>query len=98
MKVINVLVACGSGAVTSTIVETRLKEIASSHNLEISTKRCAASALAASIEGIDVVVTSYLYRGEPLGVPILSGTALVTGVNEAKFENEFVQTLENFSK
>ena len=70
----HILVACGTGGVTSTAVATRIKEGLAERGLNITTKQCRIQDVAVNIEGMDVVVTTSRLS-ETFEVPMFNGIA-----------------------
>ncbi|MFZ7119537.1 MAG: hypothetical protein ACOWWH_01120 [Eubacteriaceae bacterium] len=91
---VKLLIACGSGIVTSTILEQRLIEIADDENLDISIRKIGMTALDNWINEVDLVVTTSRYNGDHTNVKIMSGTSVITGIGEEKFVQEFIQTVK----
>ena len=90
---INVLVACGSGVATSTVVEARLNEIVSDNNLDVKLKKTSMSELEGMLSDADLVVVTSTFSKDNSKVPIISGTALLTGIGEDEFIEKFIQEM-----
>lgn len=95
---VKLLIACGSGIVTSTILEQRLIEIANEENLDISIRKIGMTALDNWINEVDLVVTTSRYNGDQTNVKIMSGTSVITGIGEEKFVQEFIQTVKELQE
>ncbi|NLM18636.1 MAG: PTS sugar transporter subunit IIB [Clostridiaceae bacterium] len=93
----HILVACGTGGVTSTAVATRIKEGLAERGLNITTKQCRIQDVAVNIEGMDVVVTTSRLS-ETFEVPMFNGIAFLTGVGVEKSLDEIELALLNSKK
>ena len=95
---VNVVVACGSGIATSTVVEQRLKDIAEDYNLDINLKKTSMSGLEGILSDADLVVVTSRYSNDDVKVKILSGTSLLTGIGEDTFIDKFVEAVKEVIK
>ena len=95
---VNVVVACGSGIATSTVVEQRLKDIAEDYNLDINLKKTSMSGLEGMLADADLVVVTSRYSNDDVKVKILSGTSLLTGIGEDIFIDKFVEAVKKKKK
>lgn len=82
-KKIKALVACGSGIVTSTIVQEEIKKIASENNLDVDVSKATISEVENLQNDYDVIFTTSNYR-KPLDNPHLNVFGLVSGINKDK--------------
>lgn len=91
-------VACGGGVVTTTIVTDQLKELLRKERIE-HTATPAKITQIASIQDADLIVvtgkTSVLNANN---IPIMIGIALVTGVGEEKFLQDFLQKVKEIEE
>jgi len=91
---VRLLLACGSGIVTSTILEQKLKEVAEQEKLDITIRKVGITALENWIGDSDLVITTCKYNGEERDVKIMSGAAVISGIGEEKFVEDFIQIVK----
>lgn len=95
---VNIIVACGSGIATSTVVEQRLKEIAEENNLDVKLTKTPMSGLDGMLADADLVVVTSRFQSDNKDVEILSGTSLLTGIGDDIFIEKFVDTVKKLQK
>ncbi|EEI86071.1 PTS system, Lactose/Cellobiose specific IIB subunit [Anaerococcus lactolyticus ATCC 51172] len=95
-KKIKVLVACGSGIVTSTIVQEEIKRIAIENNIDIDIKKSTISEVESKQNEFDVIFTTSNYRNK-LETPHLSVFGLVSGINKDKNIEDIIKILKQLS-
>ncbi|MCR4432212.1 MAG: hypothetical protein NUV45_14505 [Tepidanaerobacteraceae bacterium] len=91
---VRLLIVCGSGIVTSTILEQRIREIAESEDLNITIRKIGISALNNWIGEADLVITTSRYIEDVPNVRIISGAPVISGIGEEKFVAEFVKVVK----
>lgn len=91
---VRLLIVCGSGIVTSTILEQRIREIAESEDLDITIRKIGISALNNWIGEADLVITTSRYIEDVPNVRIISGAPVISGIGEEKFVAEFVKAVK----
>ena len=88
-----ILVACGSGAATSTFVVTRLTKALEERGIEVITKQCNIANIGNSLNDIDLLVaTSKL--NDDFGVPTFNGVPFLTGVGADQVVDQIVEALK----
>ncbi|WP_297689324.1 PTS sugar transporter subunit IIB [uncultured Anaerococcus sp.] len=94
---LKVLVACGSGIVTSTIVQEEIKKIADENSINIDISKATIAEVEAKQDGYDVIFTTSNYRNK-LRTPHMSVFGLVSGINKDKNIEDIKSMLEELSK
>jgi PTS system galactitol-specific IIB component len=75
-----VIVSCGTGIATSTVVAIAIEEACKKEGLSVIVKQCKAAEIPALLaDGADLVVTTSTLRFDP-GIPVIKGLAFLTGV------------------
>ncbi len=92
MKKIKILVVCGTGIATSTVVSRKLEEKLSERGFSVETRQCKAAEVERNLDGVDVIVTTTPVP-ENLGVPVVRTLAFLTGVGEEEAIEEVVKKL-----
>lgn len=92
-----ILVACGTGAVTSTHVATRIKEGLAQRGITATTSQCRINDVASNLSGIDVIVTTSRIEDE-FEVPLFNGVPFLTGVGAEGVLDSISELLKNKEK
>ncbi len=92
MKKLKILVVCGTGIATSTVVSRKLEEKLSERGYEVETRQCKASEVESNLEGIDIIVATTPVP-ENLGVPVVRTLAFLTGVGEDEAIEEVISKI-----
>lgn len=93
MKRKTVLVACGAGIATSTVVCEKIEELIRLHGLNAQVVQCKIVEVARLAENADLLVTTTIVpRDYP--IPVVKGTPYLTGMNTEKADQEIIQYLK----
>ncbi|MCO8193696.1 MULTISPECIES: PTS galactitol transporter subunit IIB [Anaerofustis] len=92
---VKIVVACGSGIATSTVVEQKLKDIVSDNNLDVNFTKTSISSLEGIIDDFDLAVVTSKFNIENSKTEVLSATSLLTGIGEDEFVEKFVNKVKN---
>ncbi len=92
---VKIVVACGSGIATSTVVEQKLKDIVSDNNLDVNFTKTSISSLEGMIDDFDLAVVTSKFNIENSKTEVLSATSLLTGIGEDEFVEKFVNKVKN---
>lgn len=92
---VKIVVACGSGIATSTVVEQKLKDIVSDNNLDVYFAKTSISSLEGIIDDFDLAVVTSKFNIENSKTEVLSATSLLTGIGEDEFIEKFVNKVKN---
>lgn len=87
-----VLIVCGTGIATSTLVARKLEEGLRKRGIEIETRQCKAAEVEGRLDGIDLIVTTTPLP-DNLGVPVIRTLAFLTGVGEEEVLEEVAKKL-----
>ncbi len=74
-----ILVVCGAGVATSTVVVKKLEEKLAARGLPVQLEQCKATEVAFKAAGFDLIVTTTLL-GEVPGVPVVQTLSFLTGM------------------
>lgn len=78
-----ILVACGNGIATSTVVATKIKEfLYNQGKTDIVINQCKLMEVPGKVEGYDLLVTTGQFEGQTKGVPIVKGMPLLIGIGD----------------
>lgn len=90
----NVIVACGGGIATSTIIADKVLKILSDANIKVNVTQCALSELTNEVSNADLIVTSMKVESD-FGVPIVLGTPLLTGMGDEETREKIIEILSD---
>lgn len=97
MKKIRILVVCGTGIATSTVVARKLEETLSKKGFNIETRQCKALEVESRLEGVDIIVTTTPVPND-LGVPVVHTLAFLTGIGEDEAVEEVIKKVGGDNK
>jgi PTS system galactitol-specific IIB component len=76
-----VLVACGNGIATSTVVATKIKEKCADEGIPVTVTQCKLLEIPSKAEDYDLVVTTGNYGGK-ISTPVIGAISLLTGIGQ----------------
>ncbi len=88
-----ILVACGNGIATSTVVASKIESFAAEHNHRIKVDKTKLLEVRSKGNDYDLVVTTGNFDGQ-LSVPIVNGMSLLTGIGQEATLNEIFEVLK----
>jgi galactitol PTS system EIIB component len=88
-----VIVSCGTGIATSTVVAVAIDEACKKEHLSVTVKQCKAAEIQSLLaEGADLVVTTSTLRFDP-GIPVIKGIAFLTGIGKEQVMAQIMEVL-----
>ncbi|MBQ6127036.1 MAG: PTS sugar transporter subunit IIB [Erysipelotrichaceae bacterium] len=87
-----VVIACGSGIATSTIMDAAVRDFLDTTGIKYQTVQCNILELGNYVEGADVIVSSTKISTD-YGVPMVTGTAYITGIGEEELNAKLLEIL-----
>ncbi|MCR2045147.1 PTS sugar transporter subunit IIB [Anaerosalibacter massiliensis] len=78
-----ILVACGSGIATSTVVANKVKELLNSKGVDAHIQQCKAAEVPSLIDGFDLLVTTTPI-GDVGNVPVVRTISFISGIGIEK--------------
>lgn len=92
-----VLVACGTGIATSTVVATKVAEACQRNGVSADIIQCKAIEIPAYVsQGVDLIVTT-TPLSKKITVPVINGLAYITGVGADQVTQQIVERLKGGS-
>jgi len=88
-----ILIVCGTGIATSTVVAKKVEEELKKRGIEVETRQCKASEITGNLEGIDLIVSTTPVP-ENIGVPVVRTLAFLTGVGEEEAIEEIIKKIK----
>ncbi|SKC87917.1 PTS sugar transporter subunit IIB [Maledivibacter halophilus] len=95
MKQKKILVACGTGIATSTVVVKKLKTLLDQHGAAANVQQCKVSELDSKLDDVDLIITTTPYKNTINDVPVVVAISFLTGVG---IENDINKIVEIISK
>lgn len=86
-----VIVACGTGIATSTVVCVKIKEALAANNVQAEIVQCKVNEIPSKIDGADLVVTTTSYSNDT--VPVIRALSFLTGIGEEADLKKIVEIL-----
>ena len=89
-----VIVSCGTGIATSTVVAKAIEENCKLRGIKVITKQCKAAEIQVLIDqGADLIVTTTQMRFDP-GIPVIRGLAFLTGIGKERVIEQIMSILK----
>jgi len=89
-----VLVACGTGIATSTVVAKAIEEALKERGLNVMIRQCKISEVKSLAGDADLIITT-TPAPKDLGVPVIQTIAFLTGIGKEEVIEEIVKALES---
>ncbi|GAB3804344.1 PTS sugar transporter subunit IIB [Virgibacillus kimchii] len=88
-----VLVACGAGIATSTVVNNAIEEMAKEHNLKVDLKQIKIAEVNSYLETADLLVTTAMTQKE-FPFPVINARNFLTGIGVEDTKKEILEELQ----
>ena len=88
-----ILVACGTGMATSTMIAQKLTRFLGENGINAITNQCCLSEIPLNKQGVDLIVTS-MKTNTDYGIPCLNGAAFLTGINDESLKQQLLELLK----
>jgi len=94
VKKYTVLVACGAGIATSTVVSEHVEELLKEHKIYSQVIQCKIAEVASMQDYADLIISTTIlpttYR-----IPVLNGTAYISGIGMEKLDQSIIDHLKS---
>jgi PTS system galactitol-specific IIB component len=87
-----ILVVCGAGIATSTVVARKLEEKLREKGINIETRQCKAAEVEGMLDNVDLIVSTTPVPDD-IKVPVIKTLAFLTGIGEDEAIEEIVRGL-----
>lgn len=88
-----ILVACGNGVATSTVVATKIREKCEENGLSVSVNQCKLLEVESKASDYDLLVTTGKFTGGNVSIPVIGAIALLTGIGEDAVLNQIMDAV-----
>lgn len=89
-----VLVACGTGIATSTVVAVKIKEICEKKGIKVIVTPCKLKDVQSIVPDYDLLVTTASFDVSEVNAHVIGGISLLTGVGEEETLTEILNALK----
>jgi galactitol PTS system EIIB component len=93
MKKYTVLVACGAGIATSTVVCERVENLLKDNGVNAEVVQCKIAEVASRQEGADLIVSTTILP-TTYNIPALTATSYITGIGMEKLDQQILDHLK----
>ncbi len=87
-----IIVACGAGVATSTLICDRVQKLLSSQHIQANIIQCTLGDISRYVDQANVIVTS-MKVDRSYSIPIVLGISFITGVGVEQTEKEILESL-----
>ncbi|MGJ7920072.1 PTS sugar transporter subunit IIB [Neobacillus sp. LXY-4] len=94
MKRYTVLVACGAGIATSTVVCERVEELLKENNIYAEVVQCKIAEVASLQDRADLIVSTTILP-TTYKIPAISATAYISGIGMEKLDQKIIEALKD---
>lgn len=89
-----ILVACGNGVATSTVVATKVRKYLKEKGVQAETTQTRLIEVPGKVKNYDLLITTGQFEGQTGDIPIVRGTSLLTGIGADKTLEEVYEILK----
>lgn len=89
-----ILVACGNGIATSTVVATKVREYLSSKGVEATTTQTKLMEVPSKVQDYDLLITTGQFEGQTGDTPVVKGMPILTGIGVDQTMEEILTILK----
>ncbi|ASN04569.1 PTS sugar transporter subunit IIB [Virgibacillus necropolis] len=93
MKKKQVLVACGAGIATSTVVNGAIEEMAKEHNLKLDLVQIKITEVGGYVDTADLLVTTAMTKKE-YPFPVINARSFLTGIGTEDTKKQILEELQ----
>ena len=89
-----ILVACGNGIATSTVVATKERQFLEEQGIQAETTQTKLMEVPGKVQGYDLLVTTGQFEGQTGDVPVVKGMPILTGIGADQTLQEILNHLK----
>lgn len=89
-----ILVACGNGIATSTVVATKVRQFLEEQGIQAETTQTKLMEVPGKVQGYDLLVTTGQFEGQTGDVPVVKGMSILTGIGADQTLQEILSYLK----
>jgi PTS system galactitol-specific IIB component len=88
-----ILVACGAGIATSTVVCDRVENLVKEHGIDAEIRQCKIAEVASLQDQADLIVSTTILPTS-YNIPAIKATAYITGIGTEKLDQQILDQLK----
>lgn len=88
-----ILVACGNGIATSTVVASKVKEYLEGRGIQADTTQTKLMEVPGKVQDYDLLITTGQFEGQTGDVPVVKGMPILTGIGVEQTMEEIAEKL-----
>jgi len=88
-----IVIACGTGIATSTVVADKVENICKKEGIDALITQCKVSELEAYVHGADLIVTTTVI-GKKYDIPVINALPFITGIGEEEVLKKIAEELK----
>ncbi|GAA3013139.1 PTS sugar transporter subunit IIB [Tetragenococcus solitarius] len=96
MRKIKVLIACGAGIATSTVVTQKVEELFKNNGIEADVEQIKISQAAGKQDSADMLISTTVLPQE-YNIPAIKAMSFLTGIGTEETEKEIIETAKKVS-
>ena len=89
-----ILVACGNGIATSTVVATKMRQFLEEKGQQVTMTQCKLMEVPGKVADYDLLVTTGQFGGDAHGVKLIKAMPLLTGIGADAVLNEILEAVK----
>ena len=89
-----ILVACGNGIATSTVVATKIREKCEENGVPVMVNQCKLLEVDSKVDDYDLLVTTGKFTGGTVTIPVITAISLLTGIGEEATLNQIIEQIK----
>lgn len=90
-----ILVACGNGIATSTVVATKVREFLEENGQEVIMSQCKLMEVPGKVSDYDLLVTTGQFGGDAHGVPQIKAMPILIGIGADQVMNDILDFVKS---
>lgn len=88
-----ILVACGAGIATSTVVTNKVEELIKDHNIQATVEQCKIAEVKSKQSDADLIVSTTILP-TTYDIPAIVATSYITGIGMDKLDQKILDELQ----
>lgn len=97
MKKLNILVACGAGIATSTVVLKKLEELFERNNIPVNFIQIKIAEASSRQDSADMLISTTMFPTQ-YNIPAIQAMAFLTGIGVDKLEEKIIETAKSIGE
>ncbi|MGO2084033.1 PTS sugar transporter subunit IIB [Vagococcus sp.] len=89
-----ILIACGNGIATSTVVASKVKGYLTEQGVDVETTQTKLMEVPSKVANYDLLVTTGQFEGQTGDVPVVKGMSILTGIGAEQTMEEILSHLK----